>query len=175
MWWDFIALDGTDSSGEEWLRWSQGTVFNRVVLRENDVRLLLDLAATSKVEAVDTGAQVGSICFRASECEHTHSGLSGSRGHARQVSYVSSTTSRQELWHVQRTGCDCDCNNHQNVTDVDGCPNVPASVSHLDRYWQEPATRTNNDQRSDSAAYHPLVLSRSSLTPLPPTLKNFLP
>lgn len=55
------------------LRWRR-TVVDAVVLRE-DVRLIIDLAAATEVEAIDAGAEMCAISLRAGKREHAHTGL----------------------------------------------------------------------------------------------------
>jgi len=60
---------------DEWLwlrRWR--SIVDAVILRE-DVRLVVDLAATTKVEAIDASAEMRAISFRAGKREHAHAGF----------------------------------------------------------------------------------------------------
>lgn len=66
-----VALDGPVGRDEwPWRRWRRPVV-DAVVLRE-DVRLVVDLAAATEVEAIDAGAEVRAISLRAGEREHAH-------------------------------------------------------------------------------------------------------
>lgn len=75
--------------------WWRRAVVDAVVLRE-DVRLVVNLATTTEVKAIDAGAKMRAISLRAGKREHAHTGLTAPARHAGQVSDVSSRVCKNE-------------------------------------------------------------------------------
>lgn len=71
---DAVARDGLAGRDERPWRRRQRPIVDAIVLRE-DVRLVIDLAAATEVEAIDAGAEMRAISLRAGKRKHTHAGL----------------------------------------------------------------------------------------------------
>lgn len=82
-----VALDRTLSADER-SRWRRRFIVDRVVLGR-DFRFIVNLATTTKVEAIDAGTEMSAIGLGTGKCEHTNTCLTGPARYARQVSDIS--------------------------------------------------------------------------------------